>query len=156
MPEPTERRPLAPAHRTATNQVSARDIRHFAQAIGEGHPRFHGEGPLVDDGSPMAAPPLFGQIFAFADLAIDEMPVDLSPIEAAVDVPAERTVGGSSRFELFEPICAGDTITSVTEQGDVRKKTGSSGDLYLVTVETSFYNQNGVLVCREEATYVKR
>ncbi|MEZ5409744.1 MAG: MaoC family dehydratase N-terminal domain-containing protein [Acidimicrobiales bacterium] len=143
--------------RSITDAVTARDIRHFAQAIGDDDPLYSDEqhGLTTRYGS-MIAPPLFGQTFAFADLPVAEMPPDLSPSEADVPVPAERTVGGSSEYEFFQPIRPGDVITRTSELKSVTKKVGSSGDLYLVLVETRFVNQDGVLVAREEATYVKK
>lgn len=154
---PVEVRDLIGSTRTITDVVTARDIRHFAQAIGEDDPVHHDEeaGRRSRHGS-MVAPPLFPQIYAFADLPVAEMPPDLSPSEADVPVPAERTVGGSSSYEFHAPIRPGDVITRTSELKDVVRKSGRTGDLYLVVVETTFVNQDDVLVAREEATYVKK
>lgn len=143
--------------RSITDTVTARDIRHFAQAIGDDNLLYHDEQyGLTSTYGSMIAPPLFCQTYAFADLPVGEMPPDLSPSEADVPVPADRTVGGSSEYEFFHPIRPGDIITRISELKSVTKKVGSSGDLYLVLVETRFINQNDVLVAREEATYVKK
>ena len=152
-----EIRDLIGSGRSLSDVVTARDIRHFAQAIGDDDPLFHDEehGKSSRHGS-MIAPPLFVQTYAFADLPVAEMPADLSPSEADVPVPAERTVGGSSSYEFHAPIRPGDVITRTSELTDVVRKNGRSGDLYLVVVETRYVNQDDVLVAREEATYVKK
>jgi acyl dehydratase len=153
----TELRNLIGSKRSITCVVTARDISHFAQAIGDDDPIYHDEayGRSSRHGS-MIAPPLFCQTYAFADLPVAGMPIDLSPSEADVPVPAERTVGGSSAYEFFAPIRSGDVIIRTSELKDVIKKVGRDGDLYLVVVETTYVNQNQVLVGREEATYVKK
>jgi 3-methylfumaryl-CoA hydratase len=149
LPEEVHR--LIGSTRTTTEVVTARDIRHFAQAIGEAEPGRDG-----NRSDRVVAPPLFPQVFAFADLPVEEMPADLSPIEADVPVPADRTVGGSSSYTFHAPVHPGDTITRTSELTGVVKRAGRSGDLHLVTVVTTFVNQDGVTVAREEATYVKR
>lgn len=129
--------------------VTERDIRRFAQAIGQNEPVRDAQGALV-------APPLFCQVFMFEDVPADELPPDGSPKELDVPIPAKRTVGGSSDFEILGDVRAGDNITVRSLLKSVTAKEGKSGALYLVTVETSFTNQRGELVARETATYVKR
>jgi len=129
-------------------EVTARDIRRFAQAIGD-EPRVASDGTLV-------APPLFCQAFMFEDVPAEELPPDGSPKELDVPVPAKRTVGGGSEFEVLGPVRSGDVITVYSKLKDVIVKEGRTGTLYLVVVETRFHNQLGEPVARELATYVKR
>lgn len=130
-------------------QVTARDVRRFAQAIGDREPEVSSDGTLV-------APALFCQVFMFEDVPAEELPADGSPKELDVPVPAKRTVGGGSEFEVFAPVRSGDVITVYSKLKDVIVKEGKSGTLYLVVVETRFDNQLGEPVAREIATYVKR
>jgi hydroxyacyl-ACP dehydratase HTD2-like protein with hotdog domain len=130
-------------------EVTARDIRRFAQAIGDREPEVSSDGALV-------APPLFCQAFVFEDVPVEELPPDGSPKELDVPVPAKRTVGGGSEFEVLAPVRSGDVITVYSKLKDVIVKEGRSGTLYLVLVETRFHNQLGEPVAREIATYVKR
>jgi len=137
--------------------VTKRDIRRFAQAIGatdrihfdEDYAKSTAYGTLV-------APPLFCQMFTFEDVPPDELPGDGSPTEMDVPVPAQRTVGGASRYEVFQPVKAGDTITARSTLKDVFAKDGRSGRLYFVVVETEFTNQGDERVAHETATYIKR
>ena len=129
-------------------EVTPRDIQRFAQAIGAAV-------KLAPDGS-LVAPPLFCQAFMFEDVPAEELPPDGSPKELDVPVPATRTVGGSSEFEVCGSVRSGDTLTVRSKLKDVIPKAGKSGTLYLIVIETSFHNQRGELVARETATYVKR
>lgn len=130
-------------------EVTRRDIKRFAQAIGAGEPAQTSDGRLI-------APPLFCQVFMFEDVPVDKLPPDGSPTELDVPIPAERAVGGGSNFEIAGQVLSGDVITVTSKLKDVSSKQGKSGTLYLVVVETSFHNQHGELVARETATYVKR
>lgn len=130
-------------------EVTERDIKRFAQSIGE-------NALLVEDDGSLVAPALFCQAFMFEDVPIEELPPDGSPKELDVPIPAQRTVGGGSDFEIFGAVRAGDAITVKSKLKDVSVKQGKSGTLYLVVVETSFQNQHGEQVARETATYVKR
>jgi hydroxyacyl-ACP dehydratase HTD2-like protein with hotdog domain len=130
-------------------EVTAPNVRRFAQAIGLNEVESGIDGCLV-------APPLFCQIFMFEDLPVDELPDDGSPKELDVPIPAKRSVGGESDFEIFEEVKAGDVITVSSILRNVRARQGRSGPLYLVVVETTFQNQHNRVVARETATYVKR
>lgn len=130
-------------------EVTERDIRRFAQAIGDGEPAVDVDGFLV-------APALFCQVYMFEDVPPEQLPADGSPKELDLPIPAKRTVGGASEFEVLGPVREHDVITVSSKLKDVVAKEGKSGPLYLVVVETLFHNQLGALVARESATYVKR
>ncbi|MBL7716949.1 MAG: MaoC family dehydratase N-terminal domain-containing protein [Bdellovibrionales bacterium] len=129
--------------------VTERDIRRFSQAIGAPEPRKAADGRLI-------AEPLFCQVFMFEDVPVSELASDGSPKEINVDIPAKRTVGGGSDFEIFGPVFSGDTLTVHSKLKGVTEKSGKSGTLFLVQVETEFTNQQGQQIARETATYVKR
>ena len=135
--------------KTRRYEVTARDVRRFAQAIGAPEPEVSSDGALV-------APALFCQVFMFEDVPAEELPADGSPKELDVPVPAKRTVGGGSEFEVLGPVRSGDVITVHSRLKDVIAKDVKSGTLCLVVVETRFHNQLGEPVAREIATYVKR
>jgi len=130
-------------------EVTAHDIRRFAQAIGDSEPA------VADDGA-VVAPVLFCQAFMFDDVPAHELPADGSPKELDLPIPATRTAGGSSEFEVLGAVRSRDVITIRAKLKDVVIKHGKSGTLYLVVMETRFENQFGVAVAREVATYVKR
>ncbi|MBK7862573.1 MAG: MaoC family dehydratase N-terminal domain-containing protein [Archangiaceae bacterium] len=131
--------------------VTARDIRRFAQAIGEPLPP-----PVDDDDSGVLAPPLFCQTLSYDELPVELLPPDGSPAELDVPVPAKRLVGGASEFKLHRRVRAGELLTVETELKDVQKKMGKSGVLYLLIIETRIADATGRPVSTETATYVKR
>ena len=137
--------------------VTTRDIKRFSQAIGETNPIHFDEGYAKSSKyGTIIAPPLFCQMFTFEDVPADRLPGDGSPIEIDVPLPAKRTVGGASSYEIFQPIKPGDRITVKSTLKDVFAKQGKSGKLYFVVVETEFSNQEDEPVAKETATYIKR
>jgi len=137
--------------------VTKRDIKRFAQAIGETNPIYFDEKyDKSTKSGVILAPPLFCQIFTFEDVPVDQLPSDGSPIEIDVPIPAQRTVGGASSYEIFQRVKAGDQITAKSTLKDVFTKEGKSGRLYFVIVETEFSNQRKEPVAKETATYIKR
>jgi acyl dehydratase len=137
--------------------VTKRDIKHFAQAIGETNPVYFDENYAKNTKyGVIQAPPLFCQIFTFEDVPTDQLPNDGSPIEIAVPIPAKKTIGGASSYEIFQRVKAGDQITAKSTLRDVFIKEGKSGRLYFVVVETEFSNQRKEAVAKEIATYIKR
>jgi len=138
-------------------EVTKRDIKRFAQAIGEADPiHFDEEYAKTTRYGGIIAPPLFCQMFTFEDVPADRLPGDGSPIEIDVPIPAQRTVGGASSYEIFQRVRAGDRITAKSTLKDVFTKEGKSGRLYFVVVETEFSNQREETVAKETATYIKR
>jgi acyl dehydratase len=138
-------------------EVTKRDIKRFAQAIGETSPIFFDEDYAKSTKyGRIIAPPLFCQMFTFEDVPAEELPSDGSPKEIDVPVPAQKTVGGASSYEIFQPIMAGDRIIVKSTLKDVFTKEGKSGRLYFIIVETEFSNQKNKPVAKETATYIKR
>ena len=138
-------------------EVTKRDIRRFSQAIGETNPiHFDEDYAKGTEYGTLVAPPLFCQMFTFEDVPRDRLPGDGSPVEIDVPLPAKRTVGGGSSYEIFQRVRAGDQITVKSTLKDVFTKQGRSGKLYFVVVETEFSNQEDEPVAKETATYIKR
>jgi len=137
--------------------VTKRDIKRFAQAIGETNLiHFDEDYAKSTRYSTIIAPHLFCQIFTFDDVSPDRLPDDGSPIEIDVPIPAKRTVGGASSYEIFRRVKVGDRITAKSMLKDIFTKEGKSGKLYFVVVETEFFNQDNEPVAKETATYIKR
>lgn len=137
------------------HQVTDRDIRRFAQAIGDTDPVYaSGKGNGADGA--LVAPPLFCQSLAYEDVAPELLPPDGSPVEIDLPLPARRAVGGGSEYTIFRRVHAGDVITVITRLADVSAKSGRSGVLYFVVIQTDFLNQLGQPVAKEIATFIKR
>jgi hydroxyacyl-ACP dehydratase HTD2-like protein with hotdog domain len=138
-------------------KVTERDIKHFAQAIGETNPIYYAKGHAnAGTNDALVAPPLFCQTLTYEELPPEMLPPDGSPAELDIPIPAKRTVGGGSEYRIFQRVKAGDTITVTSKLVDVYIKHGKSGLLYFIVVETNFRNQLNEPVAEEVATYIKR
>ncbi len=154
---PFEALELIGREKVRSYEVTHRDIKRFAQAIDDPNPKFRRDESDIGAGhQSVVAPPLFCQMFAFEDAEIEELLPDGSPVEINIPLPAKKTVGGSSVFEVFGYIKPGDRITVRSKIVDIYKKEGRSGTLYFISVEMSFYNQDNRIVSKETATYIKK
>lgn len=152
-----EARALIGATKVRRCEVTARDIRRFAQAIGATDPvHFDEDYARSTRYGRVVAPPLFCQTLVFEDVPPDRLPADGSPIEVCLPIPARRTVGGGSTFTVHRPVRAGETIVVTSQLKDVYAKEGRSGLLFMVVIETRFDDADGKPVASETATYIKR
>lgn len=156
-PIPAEARALIGVRKVRRCEVTRRDIKRFAQAIGatdrvhydEAYARTTRHGTIV-------APPLFCQSLTYEDVPPEQLPADGSPLELHVPIPAQRAVGGGSEYTIHRLVRAGEVITVTSQLKDIYTKQGKSGPLYLVVVETLFEDERGEPVAAETATYIKR
>ena len=114
--------------------VEAGHLTRFAEAIGDGNPRWKTE-----------APPTF--LVALA-------PVSLHLSEA--EEYGKGWLNGGNRFEYFEPVRVGDQVTATGKVADVYEKTGASGSLLFIIFETDYVNQHGRTVARLRGTAIRR
>jgi acyl dehydratase len=137
--------------------VTAKDIRRYAQAIGDPNPLYHDESYArgTTHGG-IIAPPLFCHALAFEDVPADQLRADGLPTELDVPLPTARAVGGGSRFDVGEPVRPGDVITARKEISDIYRKSGKSGDLVFVVLDTTYTNQDGAVVAHERGSFVNR
>lgn len=137
--------------------VTRKDIKRFAQAIGDPNPLYYDEAyARTTRFKTIVAPPLFGQAFAFEDVPPEQLLPDGSPVEAAVPIPARKLVGGGSVFENYIRFKPGDKIVVVSKITDIYTKQGKQGRLYFIVHETRFYNQRQELAAKEVSTFIKR
>ena len=62
--------------------------------------------------------------------------------------PYSRVLNGGTDIGYYEPVCAGDVLTSTTKVADLSERTASIGPMLLVTGETTYKNQTGKVVAR--------
>lgn len=143
--------------KTRRYEITQRDIKRFAQAIGETNPlHFDEDYARASRYGCIVAPPLFCQTLTFEDVPQSELDADGSPVEINVPIPAKRAVGGSSQYTVHRLVRAGDVITVTSQLKHIYTKQGKGGLLYFVVVETRFADPNGEPVANEVATYIKR
>jgi acyl dehydratase len=154
---PTDALKLIGIEKRREYRVTKKDIKRFAQAIGDSNPLYYDEAyAKTTRFKTIVAPPLFCQAFAFEDVPPEQLLPDGSPVEADVPIPAKRLVGGGSVFENYIRFKPGDKIVVKSKIKDIYTKPGKNGHLYFIVHETSFYNQNHVLAAKEVTTFIKR
>jgi acyl dehydratase len=130
----------------AEYEVGREKIREFAQAVGEGdRVYFDRDGAKAAGLRDVAAPPMFAVVYSAGAMA----PAILDP-EVGIDFAL--MVHGGQEFEWGEPVCSGDTITTVAECKDIFEKDGK-GFYVFESVST---NQDGQQVVRATWTNIVR
>jgi hypothetical protein len=114
--------------------VEAGHLKRFVEAIGDPNPRWTKE-----------APPTF---------LVALTPVSMHMAEA--EEYGKGWLNGGNRFEYFEPVKVGDRISATGRIADVYEKTGGSGSLLFIIVETDYQNQDGRTVARLRGTTIRR
>jgi acyl dehydratase len=140
-----------------TYEVTAKDIRRYAQAIGDPNPVYRDEAAAANSRwGGIVAPPLFCHSLAFEDVPVDRLHADGRPAELDVPLPTDRSFGAGSSFTVGVPVRPGDTITVRNTIVDIYRKSGRSGELIFVVLDTTYTNQFGDMVAHERGTSVNR
>lgn len=67
-----------------------------------------------------------------------------------------RILDGGIEYEFFVPIRAGDTLTSYAKVADITERAGRTGNMLIVTQETTYINQNGDIVAKARSMLIGR
>jgi len=130
-----------------TIEVDKTSVRMLARAVGytdliyydEEYAKSKGYRSLGNPGNPIFRPdkpPRPGYIMPF-------------------ESPYKRILNGGTDMEHYEPICAGDVLTSTSKIADMSERTGSIGPMLLITGETTYKNQEGRVVAVFRGTLVQ-
>jgi acyl dehydratase len=132
----------------ATLEIEKGRLRFFAKAIGETDPIYTDEAAAKAAGYPsLPAPPTF--IFA-AELDADTV----LPVLRELGVDLRRILHGEQQFTYLAPVCAGDTITVVSQITDIYDK--KNGALEFLVKDSSVTNQHGKPVAKMRSVIVVR
>jgi acyl dehydratase len=114
---------------TGTATVDAEHVANFAAALGDPNPEYEQVAPPT---YPIAfmAQAMSGGMNTFLELGLNFMTL----------------VHGEQEFEFVRPVKIGETLTLTGRIGDIYEKTGSSGTLDFVTLETEAKDEAGTLV----------
>jgi acyl dehydratase len=69
--------------------------------------------------------------------------------------PYKRVLNGGTDIEYYEPICAGDVLTSTSKIADISERSASIGPMLVITGETNYKNQKGKVVARFRGTLIQ-
>jgi acyl dehydratase len=127
-------------------EIGKEKIREFAQAVGEDNPVYFDRAAARAAGlRDVAAPPMFAVVYSGGAVG----PALFDP---EVGINFALMVHGGQEFVWGEPVCSGDTITTVAECKDIFEKDGK-GFYVFETVST---NQDGDEVVRATWTNIVR
>ena len=127
---------------TGSATVAAEHVAAFAEALGDDNPAYRGPDAIAPPTYPIAfmAQAMSGGMNTFLELGLNFLTL----------------VHGEQEFEYVRPVKVGETLTLTGRIADVYDKTGSSGTLDFVVLETEakdaegkpvFYSRN-VLISR--------
>jgi acyl dehydratase len=127
-------------------EVGKEKIGEYARAVGEENPVYFDRAAAKEAGfRDVPAPPMFAVVFSSGSVA----PALFDP---EVELNFAMMVHGGQEFVWGEPVCAGDTISTVTTVKDISEK-GGMGFYVFESVST---NQDGQEVVRGTWTNIVR
>ena len=121
------------------NEVEKGAIRKFAEAIGDGNPRYLSQN--VDD--VVEAPPTFSRSFDYGTIL-------------GLQLPKDGLIHGEQKFEYARPIVAGDVLYASTTLLDVKERSGRLGRMVFLFFEHKAVDGAGNIVVRETSTVIYR
>ena len=136
---------------TGSATVGAENVAEFARALGDPNPLY------VDAASARSGP--FGTLVAPPTYPIAFMTQAMAGgMETFLELGLNfmTLVHGEQEFEYARPIRTGETLTLTGRIADVYEKTGSSGTLDFVVLETEARDAGGGLVFFSRNTLISR
>ena len=127
-------------------EVGKEKVGEYARAVGEENPvYFDREAARAAGFRDVVAPPMFAVVYSWGSVA-------LPAVDPDVDLNFAMLVHGGQEFEWGEPVCAGDTITTVATCKEIYEKDGR-GFYVFESVST---NQDGEETVRGTWTDIVR
>jgi hydroxyacyl-ACP dehydratase HTD2-like protein with hotdog domain len=143
-----------------TIEVSRLDVQRFAVATDDLNPLYLDEEKAKQSVyGGLIAPPLFYMAPLTEPKPESELRHDGLPYEGKFPIPPTplpRLMDGGTDIEFFQPIRVGDILTGRSKIVDLYQKEGRSGPLIFVVRETTFTNQQGVVVLIEKGASILR
>ena len=143
---PLDTKAAGKTYEPKTYAVGREKVREYANAVGETNPlHLDVDAARAAGYTDLVAPPMFAVVYSAPAMA----PAVLDP---DVGLNLAMMVHGGQEFVWGEPVCAGDTITTETEVGDIYERDGRG---YYVFQSVS-KNQEGQEVVRGTWTNIVR
>ena len=128
----------------STAEVTTTGIRMFARAVGYTDLIFYDEAEAKGRGyRGLVAPPGYLGTGVFKPGGEERRPGG-----GQFEIPYKRVLNGGTDYEYFAPVIAGDVITSRGKITDFQEREGAIGPMLITSRETTFTNQDGVVVAK--------
>jgi len=130
----------------AVIEVEKGAIRRFAEAIGDANPIYTDEEAARSAGfAGIIGPPTFPAV-----LTLNER------FRHSLDLGTRSLLLGEQAIDYGRPIVGGDRIAVRTRVADVQERTGTSGAMDVLVLETEGRGMEGELVFRSRETFILR
>jgi acyl dehydratase len=127
-------------------EVGKEKIGEYALAVGEDNPIYFDRAKAREAGfRDIPAPPMFAAVYSAGS-------VRLALFDPEVGINFAMLVHGGQEFVWGEPVCSGDTITTVTSVKDISEK----GGMGFYVFESVSHDQDGREVLRSTTTNIVR
>lgn len=126
-------------------------IREMVQAIGDDNPIFSSREAAAAKGYPdIPCPP------TFITSAFQEFTNGFANVIIGLGLDGPRVLHGEESYEYVNEIYPGDVLTCTMRIDAIVEKKGKSGKMNLITLKTTFTNQNGETVLIAESLLIER
>ncbi len=131
-------------------EVERGKIRELVQAIGDPNPVYLDREAAIREGyRDVVAPPTFPTVPAMWTGIGSKILRDL-------EIDYARVLHGEERYEYYQEIYPGDTLTGRARIIGIETKSGKSGDLKLITREVLYANQRNEPVLKATTVTVEK
>ena len=146
-------------------EVTKRDIRRFAQAVGDSNPLYFDDGYAEKSRyGGIIAPPLFYLSFVYdpgpeAVAGADGRLRRPSGVEMYGGIefpqlPLKNILAGGRELEFLQPLRPGDTLSVTGKILDLYEKEGKRGKMVFVVSENTYFKQRNEVVLKEKITNI--
>lgn len=155
---------------TAAYPLGEDDLRRFTQAVMNADPIHYDKQVATARYGGVVAPALY-PVQAFRrpagspdpfDRLVEDPEWDGTDVAAGLgglpplDLPFSRVLNGGVEAEFHQLARVGDTICAQSSYVDIQEREGRSGAMVLVTVETTYTNQDAAVLARVRHTVILR
>jgi acyl dehydratase len=135
-----------------TLEVDKLQIRLFARAVGYTDPLYFDEAFAKSKGyRSLPCPPHYLGTPIFNPADADPTFGGARGRRVRLNHGLKRVLNGGTEIEMFDTICAGDTLTATTKIADLAERQGRLGTMLITTTETT-YRRDGKVVAIARGT----
>ncbi len=130
-------------------EVEKGKIREFAKAIGDNNPVFRDMNAAAKQGfKTLGVPPTFGTVLTLNGKVWD--------IVAELKLDFAKVLHSGQEYEYFKSIEPGETLFGKTKIADITEKSGKSGKMQFIVLETTYNDKSGDKVFIDRMTLAVR
>ena len=139
-------------------EVEKGAIKKFADAIGDANPLYWDEEYARNSGfgTTIAPPGFFGWPTKWTTAMPFFSELRQEVIDTLSNAGLDRVLDGGIEFDLYHPVRAGDTLSSLSRVKDIRERETKTGKMAFSITETTYTNQNGDVVAKTRQTIIHR